>query len=273
MLTLVEVRTSQGDLLGISLDDISDGFVIENIEGLDPVKATLVSSSFARMDGEQYQSSRRETRNIKIRLGLEPDYVTGTVRDLRRRLYTFFMPKSVVNLKFYMSSGLIVDIAGRVESFETPLFTKEPAVDISVVCFDPDFISPTPGTLSGVSTATMTETLLHYDGSVESGIVIVLPINRTISALTIYHRPPDGTLRLLDFSAPLIAGDNLTISTVVGDKRAQMTRSGTVSSVLYGVSPQSSWIELLPGDNYIRVYALGAGIPFDLGYKNRYGGL
>lgn len=273
MLTLVEVRTAQGDLLGMPLGDISDGFVIEEIEGLDPVKATLVSSSFAKMDGEQYQSSRRETRNIKLKLGLEPDYATGSVRDLRLRLYTFFMPKSVVNLKFYMSSGLIVDIAGRVESFETPLFTKEPAVDISIVCFDPDFISPILGTLSGMSTATMTETLIHYDGTVESGISMVMPVDRTLSALTIYHRPPDGTLRLLDFSAPLVAGDSLSISTVVGNKSATRTRTATLSSVLYGVSPQSNWIELLPGDNYIRVYALGAGVPFTIQYKNRYGGL
>ena len=273
MLTLVEVRTSHGDLLGMPLGDVSNGFSVEEIEGLDPVKATLVSSSFAKMDGEQYQSSRRETRNIKLKLGLEPDYLTNSVRDLRKRLYLFFMPKSLVNLKFYMSSGLIVDIVGRVESFETPLFAKEPAVDISIVCFDPDFISPTLGSLSGMSTATMTETLIQYDGTVESGISMVMPVNRTLSALTIYHRPSDGTLRLLDFSAPLVAGDSLKINTVAGNKSVTRTRTGTLSSVLYGVSPQSSWIELLPGDNYIRVYAVGAEIPFTIEYKNRYGGL
>ena len=273
MLTMVEVRTSQGALLGIPLDDVSDGFVVEEIEGLDPVKATLVSSSFARLDGEQYQSSRRESRNIKLRLGLEPDYISQTVRDLRRSLYGFFMPKSVVKLRFILSSGLFMDIEGRVESFETALFTKEPAVDISIICFDPDFTNPTPGVLSGVSTATMTETLLPYDGTVESGIMFILSVNRSISELTIYHRPPDGTLRLLSFSAPLIAGDLLSIDTRTGTKSAQRTRSNVVTSLLYGVSPQSNWIELMPGDNYIRIYALGAGIPFDIGYTSRYGGL
>jgi hypothetical protein len=57
MLTGVEVRTIQDNLLALSLDDPSSGFIIEEIEGLDPVKASVVSSSFATMDGEQYQFS------------------------------------------------------------------------------------------------------------------------------------------------------------------------------------------------------------------------
>ncbi len=59
MLIKVEARTSSGALLILPLDDVSSGYVVEEIEGLDPVKATLVSSSFAQADGEQYH-----TRNV-----------------------------------------------------------------------------------------------------------------------------------------------------------------------------------------------------------------
>lgn len=273
MLNIVEVRTSQGALLTLPLEDVSDGLIIEEIEGLDPVKATLVSSSFARLDGEQYQSSRRESRNIKLRLGLEPDYVLSTVRDLRHRLYGFFMPKSVVNLRFYMTSGLFVDISGRVESFETALFTKEPAVDISIMCFDPDFVDTTVVLLPGLTTDTMVDTVVPYIGTVETGIKFTLRVDRSLSDFVFYHVPPDGTQRALQFSAPLIAGDVLTISTVTGAKGATRLRATTSSSVLYGISPQSNWIELLPGDNRLRVYATGAGIPYDIEYTTKYGGL
>jgi hypothetical protein len=273
MLTMVEVRTSQGALLSLPLDDISAGLLVGDIEGLDPVKATLVSSSFARLNGEQYHSSRRETRNVKFRLGLEPDYISATVQDLRMRLYTFFMPRSVVNLRFYMSDGLIVDIQGRVESFETPLFTKEPAVDISIICFDPDFVDPVPVTLSGASAITDQQTHIQYAGTVETGIKFVFRPNRALSEFTFYHTPPDGTIRSLDFSTPLLAGDVLTISTISGEKGAIRTRAGANSSVLYGISPQSNWIEFTPGDNQIRIYAEGAAIPFDIEYTTKYGGL
>lgn len=273
MLTMVEVRTSQGALLTLPLGDISEGLLVSEIEGLDPVKATLVSSSFARLNGEQYHSSRRETRNLKLRLGLEPDYMSASVQDLRMRLYAFFMPRSVVNFRFYTSEGLILDIQGRVETFESALFTKEPAVDISIICFDPDLVDSVPVTLSGVSADTEVQTHIIYRGTVETGIKFILRPNRTVSEFTFYHIPPDGTIRSLDFSTPLLAGDVLTISTISGEKGAVRTRSGSNTSVLYGISPQSNWIEFIPGDNQIRVYAVGAAIPFDIEYTTKYGGL
>jgi hypothetical protein len=71
----------------------------------------------------------------------------------------------------------------------------------------------------------------------------------------------------------LVAGDVLSINTVTGSKGATLTRAGVESSVLYGISPQSSWLELMPGVNTIRVYATGAAIPLSIEYINRYGGL
>lgn len=273
MLTTVEVRNSQGDLLSLPLEDATAGFIVADIQGLDPVKATLVSSSFAQLDGTQYQSSRREARNIVIRLELDPDYITTSVRDLRNRLYDFFMPKAEVNLRFIMSDDLSVDIMGRVETCESPLFTQNPDIHISVMCFKPDFIDLVPVELSGETTATSTETMVPYEGTVEAGIQFVLNVDRTLTEFTFYHRPPDGSLRTLDFAAPLEDGDVLTISTVPGAKGATLTRDGTDSPILYGISPQSNWIAFSRGENHIRVYAEGDEIPFDIVYTPRYGGL
>lgn len=273
MLSKVEVRGAQGNLLTLLLEDVVEGLLVEEIEGLDPVKATIVSSSFATMDGAQYQSSRREARNIKIKLGLEPDPTVDTVRTLRKRVYDFFMPKAPVDLRFFMEDGLTVDIAGRVESCDTPMFAEEPTVDISIINFDPDFLKLTPTVLTGSTTATTTETLVAYDGTVETGIEFVLSVDRTIGEFTIYHRLPNDEVRSLDFSAALVSGDVLKISTVTGNKGATLTRSSVTSPIMYGISPQSNWTELASGDNHIRVYAEGAAIPYTIQYVTRYGGL
>jgi hypothetical protein len=273
MLTKVEIRTVAGTMLSLPLEDTSNGIVVQDIDGLDPVKATLVSSSFAQMDGEQYHSSRREPRNITMELGLEPDYVLESVRDIRNRLYGFLMPKSRINLRFYMEDELIVDIDGRVESFESQLFSKDPKVDISVMCFQPDFVVLDAVTLVGDTVADETDTLIEYDGTVETGIVLTLNVDRTLTEFTIYHKPPDDQVRQLDFAASLELGDVVTISTIVGDKFASLLRGTTTSSILYGVSPQSNWIQLEHGDNDIRVYALGDPIPYEISYTPRYGGL
>ena len=273
MLTKVEARDRLGALLAFQLDDVSNGFVVKEIEGLDPVKATITSSSFALLDGAQFQSAKREPRNIKITLGLEPNYTFDTVRDLRNRIYGFFMPKVEVNLRFYDSDDLVVDIWGRVETCDSPLFVKEPEIVISIMCFSPDFIDQESVEISDDTTDDENEFLISYQGTVETGIIFTLHVDRTIGDFTIYHRPPDGTIRSFQFSELLFDTDVVRISTIQGDKSATLTRSGVDSSILRAVPPQSSWIQLMPGPNYIRVYVEGASIPFELAYTPRYGGL
>lgn len=273
MITKIEVRSALGQLLTLELETTNDGLIVQDIDGLDPVKANLVSSSFAQLDGGIYQSSRRETRNMIITLGLDPDYVTTSVRDLRKQLYRFFMPKTAVNLRFFMEDDLVASIDARVETFDSILFTKDPKAIISLICFDPDFVDLTTVEISGDTVESTDEITVEYDGSVPTGILFTLMVDRTLEEFTIYHRAGDDVVNTLDFSANLEADDILTINTITGSKAVSLTRSSVVSSLLYGMSPQSIWIELQPGTNYIRIYAVGAAIPFTIDYTTRYGGL
>ena len=272
MITLVEARTPEGTLLSLPLDDFSDGYSVRNIEGLDPVDATIVSSAFAATDGEEFQSSRREKRNILIKLGYEPDYVSTSVKDLRKRLYEFFLPKSTVDLRFYDDDGLVVNIEGKVESFASPLFVQEPDATISVLCLESDFLNNSSVTIpSGSTVSSSLETQINYDGDIETGFVFTLNVDRSLTEFTLYSRGRDNTIQTLDIQASLVAGDIVTVSTVSGDKYVTLTRSGTVSSLLYAQS--GGWPVLTPGNNYFRAYAVGAAIPYALSYTARYGGL
>lgn len=273
MLTKVDVLVPQGQTVLLSLQNPANGYVVKDIDGLDPVKAVIVSSHFASMDGEEYQSSRREKRNIIIKLDLKPEYTSGTVRDLRNRLYGIFMPKTTVRLRFYEEDETFVDIYGMVESFDCPLFIKDPEATISLLCFDSDFYTPDPIIVNGNTTPYDTEILIDYEGTVETGIQLHMNVNRTLPAITIHHRLTGGSVRDLAFVAPLIAGDVLDISTVSGDKGATLLRGGISSSVLYGVSPVAIWTNLFPGSNYIRVSSGGAPIAYTIEYTNKYGGL
>lgn len=273
MLTQVEVRNIAGALLTLELDDVSDGYVLEKIDGLDPVKAVISTSDFAGLDGVQFQSAKQVPRNLLVYLGLEPDYVSTSVRDLRQNLYTWFMSKSSVNLRFFDSDGPTVGIDGKVESFEATPFAKEPQAVISILCPDPDFVELTPETGFGNTVSDTTEFLVTYTGTVETGIKFTLNLNRTESDFVIYHRKPDSQIDSLEFNASLLNLDVLNIDTNIGQKSIILTRSGVQSSLLYGRAAQSTWFLLQPGDNYFRFYATGAAIPFTYEYTNRYGGL
>lgn len=281
MLTKVEVLNNMGATLVLPLGEAVDGFFIEDIDGLDPGKATLVSSSFATQDGDQYQASHRSARNIVIKVGVEIGARTGSAATLRRTLSSYFRLKTEVRLRFYTDEMDPVDIYGRVESNEWPLFAKEPEATISLLCLTtpstvnsgPDFFYPTPEVFSSATTSTTAETTLVYEGDVETGFKLTLNVNRSLDEITIYHRNEAGESSSLEFINPLVAGDVLTISTVNGQKGATLNRGGIVSSLLYAISPYANWIKLFPGSNFIRVNAEGAAIPYTLEYTTKFGGL
>jgi hypothetical protein len=284
LLDAVKVTNSQGSVLNLPLEDPSAGFVVRNIDGLGPVKATLVSSSFANMDGGQYHSARREPRNIVLTLGLEPDYAFQGVQALRDQLYQFFMPKSKATLDFHMfdkftqnietqTKDLIIE--ARIEDFDSALFTKDPTAVISMMCYDPDFVDPRLIEFNGPVGTSLVEQDLYYEGTVETGVLFNISPNEDLSDFTIYHRPPDGTLVTIDFSYPILAGESVQISSVPGSKYVTLWGNDNVEkSILYAVSPQSGWLELQPGHNKIRVYAvLTDPIGYNIEYTNKYGGL
>lgn len=273
----------RNDVLELPLDyNISQNFFVKEIEGLGPAKATLVSSAFANLDGERYHSGRREARNIIVKLALDPDYGVNSVYDLRNQLYDYFMPKTEVLLKFHMfdrfSSSFIeqfldVEIKGRVESFEPAMFSKDPAVDISIMCYQPDFVDPNVVIFEGSTVNDLTETTVPYAGTTETGFIFTLFPNRTVPTFTIHHKLSGGQLKSMTYNEELLNNDKLVINSIPGSKSVIRIRNGIEAKRLYALTAQSQWVELEPGDNNIRVHASGAPIPFTIKYTKKYGGL
>ena len=273
VLNKVDVTNSRGNVLSLFMEENDGGYQIADVDGLDPVKATLVSNSYAGTDGENFQSAKIPARNIKFEIDLDPDFNPKTYTDLRRDLYTFFMPKSRITMRFFLTSGLYLDIVGIVEEFSSPLFEEDPNVEISIMCYQPDFIDTRMITVEGHTVSSLINTEIDYPGTVQSGTVLTLHANRSVSEFTIYSSDEGGNLFQLDFTGDLISGDELVISSLRGNKGITLTRATVSSSFLYGRSPQSSWIEFMEGLNQFRVYAEGDPIPYDLEYVVRYGGL
>lgn len=273
MLLHVAVYNQQGQLLTLPLQDTSDGYIISSIEGLDPVAASIVSSSFAQQDGEQYQGARREKRNLVFNLEFDPDFLDTSVESLRKNLYRFLMPKTEARFRFVFDDQPTVGITGRTETFESELFTSEPQASISVLCMDPDFVELNETTFDGNSTSGSTSSNIAYGGSVDTGIVLSIFINRSVSSILVHSAPTGEPVQTMEIAGSLIAGDILTISTIAGQKYVRLSRAGVTTSYLYALSPSSIFVTLRPGDNAFRVQIPGAAIPYTMSYYNRHGGL
>lgn len=277
MLTLVSVTNARGDTLQLPLLDSSAGYVVEDIEGLDPVNATLTTSSLAQVDGATPQNAQRGTRNITMTLGFAPDFVTNTVDSLKTGLYDYLLSKANVDLGFYKDGDLFAVTSGQVESFQNTLFAADPMVDISIICYDPDFYGPSVISSSLNTVSDTTVNTISYDGSTEAGVIFTLNVNRSdLTSFTIYNTTPSNVqqkMSIVNTTGPFSSGDAVTINTIPGSKSVTLLSGGVTSSALPFLDPTSTWISLEKGDNAFRCFANGAAIPYTLAYTPKYGAL
>lgn len=274
MLTQVDVRNVRSNTLQLPLLSAANGYAVREIQGLDPVKAALTTSSMAQLDGAQFQNARRDLRNITMKLGLVPNFVDTTVDSLRQGLYDYFMPKSNIGLTFWKDGVVYAVTSGQVESNDNNMFSADPEVDISILCYDPDFYAPSP-VVTNLSTVTTTVTSpVSYSGNSDAGIIFTLNINAILSGFTVYNQQPDGTITSFAVSGSFVAGDVFTINSIPGQKAATLTRSSVTTSALSMVDPTNAgWPVFQKGSNLFRVLASVAAIPYTITCTPKYGGL
>ena len=275
MLTSVSVTNVRGNVLQLPLLDSSAGYVVEDIEGLGPVNATLTSSSIAQLDGATFQNAQRGTRNITSTIGFAPDFVNNTVQSLRSNLYDYFLPKANVDLAFYMDGDLYALTSGQVESFDGTLFSNDPSMDLSIICYDPDFYAPDSTVISGDTVSTTDTQIITYPGTTDAGFIFTLNVNRSVDGFSLYNTRPDGIIQVLNMisSLDLVNGDVVTITSIPGSKSIVYNHAGTPVSGLAFMDPTSDWPLLTKGDNVFRAYASGDPIPFTIEYTTKYGAL
>ena len=275
MITTVRIANSSS-YMQVALADPSDGYLIKDISGLEPGKATMVSTTFANAPGAQYQTSRREVRNIVFTVGLRSQ-AGLSVDDLRAKLYSYFMPQSAVTLTFYTTNLEPVKIDGVVESFEYTRFTKDPQATISVLCYDPDFLALS--SVSSTSTVGATGTTINYIGTVNTGLEVKLNLATTTgvaTTVTLTNTRSDGVQKLNFIhyaSLPTGAGSYLLIDTNRFKKAVTMQSGSVVSSALAYVQPFSDWVQLKPGANKLATTFDRSGTVVTCTYTNRYGGI
>lgn len=278
MLQRIDFITDRGEELSLVVGDVSSGVILTEVAGLDPVKATLVSTNFAMRDGTKHQAARRESRDLIVRMSLDSRFSGVPVSQMRQELYKMFMSKTPLDMIFVQDDHARVQIKGIVEDVAAERFTKTPTFAMSIHCNDPDFISTAfkLGTGEGYATTMVTHPV-EYNGTVDSGIEFEIDINGTGTAtgFILQQVTPSGQTRRLIFDAPIANSDTLFINTHPGQKSATRRRAGNNLSILYGIDPQSQWPILEPGINQIGVQVTGGTYQsyYQYLYYERYGAL
>jgi len=254
----------------------TDLIQIRNIEGLDPVKASVNTSPYGSIDGAAHVGDSVLTRNIVLTLGINPDWDDWTYESLRRLLYRYFMPKSPVRLVFYSDDLITVEITGIVESAEINQFSNDPEMIVSIICPDPYFIALTPVVVTGGAVRPLgTVTPIDYVGDVEAGINVEVTYVSGVSPVSIGIQNGSTDVTSFNVNASVTSTKYFELSSVPGNKFVQNVAldTGVIKSLLANVEQGADWPTLKPGLNNFSVITDAGVQDWSLTYYPRFGGL
>lgn len=280
MINTVEVYSTLQIANELTFD--TDGFIeadfvqVTNVDGLDPVKASIDIVSSGNVDGAISLDSQVPTRNIVMTLRPNPDWINWTYETLREVIYSYFMPKTLVKLIFDSDEiGVLVEILGTVESCEANPFTKDPEYIVSIVCPDPYFVTVDPVTVTGTvitqanwGTSKNTITL---NGNVPIGIQVKLGSGFENEIYIQAGNPGSSNFHVITTVAGIFQMGSIPLHKYI---RGISSANGSFENLLAYLQLGSKWPVFYPGDNSFAVMGdWSEGNPWELKYYPKYGGL
>ena len=276
------------------------GFGIYNITGLGSGPADVSITDLASTDGGLFSSSRLKTRNIVLYFYLLGD----DVEKLRHELYRYFPSKKQVKLTLQETSRSAY-IMGYVEKVEPVIFSERESIQISIICPDPKFYSSDPDSetyfydfhplfefpfsneslVNGITE--ISEMILelnkniYYEGDTEIGMEITMDalgpvVNPKIAnSITGEYIGVDSTKLQVLIGSNIEDGDKIKIVTYTGQKSIHLIRGETDYNILNCLIANSTWLQLIGGDNPFTVSADSGALNLQVAITSKvtYGGM
>lgn len=281
MIYSLAVTNFLGDRIRLELGKPENtGFLIKSITGLGPVKANVNTTEVATNDGSMFNSARLSQRNIVIQMVFVNSIYGEDIEAIRQKSYKYFPIKKNVELVIE-TDNRYVRTTGYIESNEPDIFSKQEGTQISIICPDPyfysasedgdnvtDFYSIDPMFEFPFSNESLTEPLLvfgeiqiktegviTYSGDSEIGVMIYIHAIGPAEHINIYNTETRevmtiDTAKLEKLTGQgLIAGDDIIINTLKGEKSITLVRSGVSYNILNCLDKNTDWFTLVKGDN------------------------
>ena len=259
---------------------------ITSVTGLNPPAAIITTSTVYGFDGERFASSRLDKRNIVINLA-----INGNVETNRMLLNNVIFPKRYIKV-YYKNSTKDLYIEGYVETFEYDIFAKQCTAQLSIICTNPFFIANDTTTTLLTSLVSLFEfpfsiaeegiPLSEYvgirqndvmnRGNVQTGVIIEIEATHNVVQPKIIDIT---TGEHIEIETELLAGDRLLINTIKGSKYVKKDCNCVENNLINDLTNDSSWFQLLPGNNVFSYSALyGAEyMRVTLKHRDLYGGV
>ena len=310
MIKTVTVINYLGERLDLELAaPEKSGLFVQSITGIGPGKASINVTNMASNDGGIVNSTRAETRNIVMKIGMYEHFVedsSWTIEKARLKTYKYFPKKRELTLAF-KTDGRYVYTKGYVESNEPDIFSsKFEACQISIICPDPNFYEASGETYIRLarivdllefpySNESLTENLtefgsiftdlsqviLTYTGEIETGINIKVRCSGPVTGFKLYNFETGEKIEISDSKLTQVVpdglsdGDEIRICTIRGKKSAKLIREGNSYNILNSLGLHPSWFQIYQGDNIFSYDATSgsSNVKIEMTYENAYEGV
>lgn len=313
MIKSITITNHMNDSVTIDITNpYESGFIVESIDGIGPVNASINFTELATNDGAVDNSARVSYRAITLSLLFVEN---PTIEDTRLNSYKFFPVKHNITFKIE-TDNRVCQTVGRVESNEPDIFSDKEGCQISILCPDPYFYEAGPGSLQetwfhGVDPMfefefgneityepiqdsvdddildnkseqilgtglfmrelemgeihELTEGFVNYVGDSDIGVTIKIHALGLVTGLAIYDLTTRDVIRLSDKNLMAILGslikegDEITICTVRGRKKATFLRDGIEYNIMNAIEYPAGWFQLTKGNNHL-AYTANEGL-------------
>lgn len=234
--------------------------------GITPSDGIINMAEMPTQDGARFNSSRVQSRNLIVNFDIRGE--GEIVRQRRINLYRYIKTKQPVRI-YVANDQRSAYIDGYVERLDDAgtIFSDRERFQLSIICPDPYFRDNDTGeqviTFSStipmftfpfgiddpipisVRTTDYSKVIMN-DGDAETGVILTVKAIGNVEDPIIYNQSTGETM---SFDISMVAGDELVINTIRGEKSVKRIRNGATTNVLNLMTPGSDWITFMPGAN------------------------
>ena len=236
---LLEVTAETTSSNGIDFTVNDDGTI--NVDGTATANTYLVVGSVTLLGGQTYALNGCPTGGGNNTYRLYWQGVTGNYDEGEGTTYT---PQSdaTVNIRIVVYANAEVDNL----VFKPMVRLNSVESDTYMEYGDPEGAIPFSNILTDQE-----KTVLN-DGDVETGMVIVFRARGSVTNPVIYNLE---TNELFKVNITMSEGDEIQINTIKKQKAVVLISNGVTTSIIGSLTSNSTWLQLMPGDNTFTVTA------------------
>lgn len=264
------------DSTAINFNAIYGGFIIDTIDGIYEINATLNTTQYGATDGSHYSSTVVPQRNIVITGRILNDY-----KNKRDMLYRVFRPGSNGRFEYteegetrvidyHMEKCDIGDTGKKIKQVQISLICEDPyfrgVQDVRVIMaawlsqfeFPHEFLEE--GEEFGVRSESVMSTINNQNGVNGIGMTIRIGATGPVTNPKLYHVEKGEYIAIGTDENPfeMDADDQVVIETTTGKKRVYRIRNNVQTTIDEYLDPASEFLQLDTGENTLR-YAADEG--------------